>query len=141
MNRDELLKIMGDKIKYYRQRNGWTLVELVERCGWSQNAADRGKSTISKIEAGVSDIQASKIKTLAEVFGVSPVELMQMSEQDQNELKVCELFEKCYGGEAFKAVQMFLKLDDADKKTIERMMTVMLADEKYISPTTKSFAG
>lgn len=141
MNRDELLKIMGDKIKYYRQRNGWTLVELAERCGWSQNAADRGKSTISKIEAGVSDIQASKIKTLAEVFGVSPVELMQMSEQDQNELKVCELFEKCYGGEAFKAVQMFLKLDDADKKTIERMMTVMLADEKYISPTTKSFAG
>lgn len=141
MNKDELLKTLGNNIKYYRQKNGWTLVELAKRCDWSQDTADKGKSTISKIEAGIQDIQASKIKTLAEVFGISPCDLLQVSEQVQNELKVCELFEKCYGSEAFKAVQQFLKLDDADRKTVTRMMTVMLADEKYINQAAGSYAG
>ena len=141
MNKDELLLILGQNIQYYRLQRGWSQIELTKRCGWSEGAADNGKSTISRIEHGRSDIQASKIKTLAEVFGISPCDLMQASEQVQNELKVCVLFEQCYGNEAFKAVQMFLKLDDADKKTVTRMMTVMLADEKYINRATGSYAG
>lgn len=141
MNKDELLLILGQNIQYYRLQHGWSQVELAKRCGWSEGAADSGKSTISRIEHGRSDIQASKIKTLAKVFGISPCDLLQVSEQVQNELKVCELFEKCYGGEAFKAVQQFLKLDDADRKTVTRMMTVMLADEKYINQATGSYAG
>ena len=56
----------GEKIKMHRKRMGLTQVEFGERLGVKKNA-------VSKWECGrVYDIPASKIKAMAEMFGVRP---------------------------------------------------------------------
>ena len=44
---------------------------------------------------------------------------------------MCDLFQKCYGQEAYSAVSMFLKLDDSDKKVVITMIDSLLSAEKY----------
>ena len=49
----------------------------------------------------------------------------------EQQVELCELFQKCYGKDAYEAVSMFLKLDDIDRiKVVERIQT-LLEDEKY----------
>lgn len=56
---------MGEKIKYHRKRIGLTQTELGERLGVEKNA-------VSKWECGrVESISASKIRTMAQLFGVT----------------------------------------------------------------------
>lgn len=56
---------MGEKIKYHRKRIGMTQTELGERLGVEKNA-------VSKWECGrVESISASKIRTMAQLFGVT----------------------------------------------------------------------
>lgn len=56
---------MGQKIKYHRKRIGLTQTELGERLGVEKNA-------VSKWECGrVESISASKIRTMAQLFGVT----------------------------------------------------------------------
>lgn len=56
---------MGQKIKYHRKRLGLTQTELGERLGVEKNA-------VSKWECGrVESISASKIRTMAQLFGVA----------------------------------------------------------------------
>lgn len=56
---------MGEKIKFHRKRIGFTQTELGERLGVEKNA-------ISKWECGrVESISAAKIRTMAQLFGVS----------------------------------------------------------------------
>lgn len=57
---------IGDKIKSKRKELGLTQTELGERLGVQKNA-------VSKWECGrVTDIPASKIKAMADLFGVAP---------------------------------------------------------------------
>lgn len=57
---------IGDKIKTHRKALGLTQTELGERLGVKVNA-------VSKWECGrVEDIPTSKIKALAQIFGVKP---------------------------------------------------------------------
>ena len=56
---------MGQKIKFHRKRLGLTQTELGERLGVEKNA-------VSKWECGrVESISASKIRTMAQLFGVT----------------------------------------------------------------------
>lgn len=56
---------MGEKIKFHRKRIGLTQTELGERLGVEKNA-------VSKWECGrVESISASKIRTMAQLFGVT----------------------------------------------------------------------
>lgn len=56
---------MGEKIKYHRKKIGLTQTELGERLGVEKNA-------VSKWECGrVESISAAKIRTMAQLFGVS----------------------------------------------------------------------
>lgn len=56
---------MGQKIKFHRKRIGLTQTELGERLGVEKNA-------VSKWECGrVESISASKIRTMAQLFGVT----------------------------------------------------------------------
>ena len=140
MNKDEILLNLGQKIQFYRLQRGWSQEELAKRCEWSGDAADKGKSTISRIEHGKSDIQASKLKTLADVFGISPIELLQPSEADKQKAKACELFEQCYGSEVYKVVQQVIKLDQEDRLVIYGEVLGMLKAEKYKKESSEDMA-
>ena len=44
--------------------------------------------------------------------------------------EICDLFQKCYGKDAYNAVSLFLKLDDVDRaKVVERVHTLLEADK------------
>lgn len=58
-------------------------------------------------------------------------ELEKLEQQLQNEVAACELFEKCYGKEAFEAVKLFVQLDTLDQGKVIGKMELMLEDEKY----------
>lgn len=121
---------MGEYIKKLREEKGWSQDELGQKVGVNRAA-------VQKWEKGtVENIKRSTIKELSKVLGVSPCDLMQWDEEAnlrkvQHEIDVCELFEKCYGKEAFKAVSMFLKLDAVDQGKVVERMEVLLEAEKY----------
>ena len=121
---------MGEYIKKLREEKGWSQEELGQKVGVNRAA-------VQKWEKGtVENIKRSTIKELSKVLGVSPCDLMQWDEEAnlqkvQHEIDACELFEKCYGKEAFKAVSMFLKLDAVDQGKIVERMEVLLEAEKY----------
>ena len=58
-------------------------------------------------------------------------ELEKLEQQLQNEVAACELFEECYGKEAFEAVKLFVQLDTLDQGKVIGKMELMLEDEKY----------
>ena len=61
---------MGDYIKYLRLEKGWSQEELGEKCGVK-------KAAVNKWEKGsVENIKRSTIEKMAELFDVSPCELM-----------------------------------------------------------------
>ncbi len=59
-----------ENIKAYRKKNGWTQQELAKRAGYTD------RSSIAKIESGAVDLSQSKINQFAEIFDVTPSELM-----------------------------------------------------------------
>ena len=58
-------------------------------------------------------------------------ELAKLEQRLQNEVAACEMFEQCYGKEAFQAVKLFLQLDTLDQGRIIGSMETLLEDEKY----------
>lgn len=73
---------VGEKIKMYREKKGYTLEELGNRVGV-------GKSTIRKWENGIiKNMRRDKIQILAEVLGCSPLEFIDVDE------KVIEKYQK-----------------------------------------------
>lgn len=64
----------GERVRYYRERIGMTQSELAEVLGY------RDKGSVSRIESDKTDLPRSKIVMIAQVFGVSPVELMGLNE-------------------------------------------------------------
>lgn len=65
---------MGQKIHLYRKQNGWTLETLGARCGVQ-------KSVVAKWEKDKVNLNAPRIKQLAEIFGVSPADLLDDAEE------------------------------------------------------------
>lgn len=121
------LKALGMNIKRLREERGLSQEELANMCGYSESNA---RSSMSKMEKGVNDIPASKLKKIAAALNVPVTELMNCTEQVQ-ELKACELFERCYGENIFSAVKMFLSLDEMDRTQVIGVMRGLLMNEKY----------
>lgn len=121
---------IGEYIKKLQEEKGWSQDELGQKVG-------ANRAAVQKWEKGtVENIKRSTIKELSKVLGVSPCDLMQWDEEVnlqkvQHEIDACELFEKCYGKEAFKAVSMFLKLDTVGQGKVVERMEVLLEAEKY----------
>lgn len=65
-------------IKSLRKENKWTQEELALRLGYTD------RSTIAKIEAGKVDLPRSKIIAFAQVFGVSPGDLLGNVEEPES---------------------------------------------------------
>ena len=133
--KQEYLKVFGEYVRYLRQKKGWSQEELATKCGYTSGTR---KSTIHKIEAGKSDLSASKIKTLASVLGVSPADLIDPPSEARDEMMICELFERCHGKEAFQMVQKFLRLDPGDQGRIGERIDVLLESDKYQKEKTQS---
>lgn len=71
-----------EKIRYQRIKHGFNQTELGERLGVKTNA-------VSKWETGkVSDIPASKIKKMAELFDVKPSYFIDETEQEPDNQKI-----------------------------------------------------
>ena len=121
---------MGEYIKKLREEKGWSQDELGQKVGVNRAA-------VQKWEKGtVENIKRSTIKKLSQVLGVSPCDLMQWDEEAnlqkvQHEIDACELFEQCYGKEAYHAVTLFLSLDSVDRVKIVERMETLLDNEKY----------
>lgn len=63
-----------ENIKKYRKQAGMTQDELAKKAGYTD------RSSIAKIESGHVDLMQSKIKQFADIFGVSPSELMGLAD-------------------------------------------------------------
>ena len=61
---------IGQRIKAYRESKGWSLSELAKRTGYSS------RSTIYYIETGKTELNSSSVMKFAEVFGITPTELL-----------------------------------------------------------------
>lgn len=66
----EYLKKLGAKVKKYRQLRGMSQTDLAKACGFAS------RSSINKFETGEADLSRDKFAKVAQVLGVSPVELM-----------------------------------------------------------------
>lgn len=69
-----------ENIKQLRQEHGWSQDALAKKVGYTC------RSSITKIEAGDVDLSQSKILAFAEVFGVDPVELMGLDDEEGKKL-------------------------------------------------------
>lgn len=66
----------GERIKMYRKRIKLTQTELAELTGYDD------RSSISKIEAGINEINESKVVLFAKALGVTPAEILGFGEAE-----------------------------------------------------------
>lgn len=65
-----IIMTVGQRIKAYREARGWSQGELAKRMGYTS------RSTICYIESGKTELYTSGIMKFADIFGVSPSEIM-----------------------------------------------------------------
>lgn len=113
---------MGERIKYLRESVGMTQDELGEKIGVQ-------KSAIVKYEKGkVENIKRSSIKTMADIFGVSPCYLMGFDE-DQDKVKtiskqvtLLQAIQDQWGKDSVKMLELFTGLNsDGQKKALTQL--------------------
>ena len=98
--------ILYENIKRFRQREKMSQAELARRTGYTD------RSSIAKIEKGMVDLSQSKIKQFADVFGVSPGELMGWeNEQKKNDALADIVLRLRTDDELLKVVQAICNLD------------------------------
>lgn len=130
----------GNRIKKLRTERQMSLDELARKCGYT---SDNARSSIQKIEAGKSDVPASKIVLLAKALNV-PIGCIMgwWDEFDQKfdtesisksieQFELIALIEKQHGKTASEAAAMYLKLDMEDQAEIRGEMKQMLKSDKY----------
>lgn len=138
--KQKFLADFGNRVRQLRIEKQMSLDELARKCGYT---SDNARSSIQKIEAGKSDVPASKIRLLAKALEV-PISVIMgwCDEWDsshdtkklQAEVEQIELdstIEKKYGKSAFEAINMFVQLDIMDQGRIIGSMETLLKDEKY----------
>lgn len=78
LNKSDYLLKLGEKIRKFRELRGMSQAELARQCGYTS------RSAIHRIESGASDVSRDKFAKMAEVLGVSPVELMDVDGSIKN---------------------------------------------------------
>lgn len=68
--KSDYLKMLGERIKYLRIKNGMTQDRLAQMAGYTS------RSTINKMEKGLIDISQSKFIKIAHSLSVSPAQLI-----------------------------------------------------------------
>ena len=110
---------LGEKVKLKREELNLSQEELAEKMNY------KSKTSIHKIEVGITDLPLSKVKELAAVLKTTPAYLMGWEEEKTQE----------------KENNIFSKLTDEELTKLEKfknMSTVMFMNEgNYISDEDK----
>ena len=114
------LLFFGSNIKKLRIERNLSQEELARLCGYDS------RSSINKIELGINDVPASKVKLLAKALNVDIEEILKFD-------KFNKIQRMPDDEQARIALDLFMKLDALDKsKVIERMET-LLEQDKYFA--------
>lgn len=135
--RKVFLTEFGLRVKKYRTERNMTLEELANKIGYT---SENARSSVQKIEAGKSDLPASKIRNIAVVLDVPVGVLMGWDEFDEKynpdgqlakEVSLYELIQEKHGKSACEAFSMYTDLDSDDQGEIRGEMKQMLKSDKY----------
>ena len=123
--------VMGNRIKQLRLQANLTQEELGKIIGVN-------KAAIQKYESGQTmNMKRSKIATLSKYFKVDPTWLMGFDEDDftpqkqENHETYCDLIDACFGKDAYKLVQTFLKLNDVGQAKAIEYLSDLADNAKY----------
>lgn len=140
MNQTEKAKFLeefGGRVKRFRNERGLSQEELANLVGYTSEYA---RSSINKIEAGKSDLPASKIHALAKALNVPISQLMGWADEFdrsfdtkklQDEVNIIEQIQDVHGKIASEAFSMFLQLDKEDQLETLDYMGYKLSKDKY----------
>lgn len=104
---------IGEKIKAKRMELGWSQQKLADLMGYTS------KSTITKIEKGVSDVGQRNIEKFAEVLGVSIAYLMDWEETDKSYNKD-NLF-----GLDYEFIENYHQLDEQSQRLVDSLIELL----------------
>ena len=104
---------IGEKIKAKRMELGWSQQKLADLMGYTS------KSTITKIEKGVSDVGQRNIEKFAEVLGVSIAYLMDWEETDKSFNKD-NLF-----GLDYEFIENYHQLDERSQRLVDSLIELL----------------
>lgn len=133
------------RLKQIMSERGIKQVDILEACQpfCEKYGVQLKKNDLSQYVAGKVEPKQDKLSILGMALKVNEVwlmgynvpsgrdELTKLEQHPQNEVVTCEMFEQCYGKEAFQAIKLFLQLDILDQGRIIGSMETMLQDEKY----------
>lgn len=135
----------ADRLKQIMSERGLKQVDILEACKpyCERYGVQLKKNDLSQYVSGKVEPKQDKLSILGMALNVNEVwlmgynvpagrkELEKLEQQFQSEVAACELFEKCYGKEAFEAVKLFVQLDTLDQGKVIGKMELMLEDKKY----------
>lgn len=135
----------ADRLKQIMSERGLKQVDILEACKpyCERYGVQLKKNDLSQYVSGKVEPKQDKLSILGMALNVNEVwlmgynvpagrkELEKLEQQLQSEVAACELFEKCYGKEAFEAVKLFVQLDPLDQGKVIGKMELMLEDKKY----------
>lgn len=135
----------ADRLKQIMSERGLKQVDILEACKpyCERYGVQLKKNNLSQYVSGKVEPKQDKLSILGMALNVNEVwlmgynvpagrkELEKLEQQLQSEVAACELFEKCYGKEAFEAVKLFVQLDTLDQGKVIGKMELMLEDKKY----------
>lgn len=135
----------ADRLKQIMGERGLKQVDILEACKpyCEKYHVQLKKNDLSQYVSGKVEPKQDKLSILGLALNVNEVwlmgynvpagreELAQLEQKLQHEAAACEMFERCYGKEAFQAVKLFLQLDMLDRGRIIGSMETLLEDEKY----------
>lgn len=135
----------ADRLKQIMSERGLKQVDILEACKpyCERYGIQLKKNDLSQYVSGKVEPKQDKLSILGMALNVNEVwlmgynvpagrkELEKLEQQLQSEVTACELFEKCYGKEAFEAVKLFVQLDTLDQGKVIGKMELMLEDKKY----------
>lgn len=135
----------ADRLKSIMEERGIKQVDILEACKpyCEKYGIQLKKNDLSQYVSGKVQPSQHKLSILGMALKVNEVwlmgynvpagreELAKLEEKLKKEISACELFEQCYGKEAFQAVKMFLELDTMDQGRVIGTMETLLEQEKY----------
>lgn len=135
----------SDRLRQIMNERGLKQVDILEACKpyCEKYGVKLAKNDLSQYISGKVQPGQDKLSILGMALGVNEVwlmgynvpagknELKVIEQQLKNETAACELFEKCYGKEAFQAISLFLQLDTLDQGRTIGNMEEMLKADKY----------
>lgn len=111
-----------ENIKKFRLEKGMTQDELAHRAGYTD------RSSIAKIERGLVDLSQSKIKQFADIFGVTPSNLMGWVDEEtskKNNDLVVLINKMRKDPEFFEVVSKLASLPAAEYASIKQLLSAL----------------